>query len=147
MIIFHDLQEMTRKMDKKTSNRIKNTESNSSVNLEKKLLYDEREMLRNKEERKSCILVFLSGIGILVILYLFIRLYIAVGDYIFNSSIFWSIAIIGFIGVALYYLFLIGCYIFNSFGEAKKTGGISIIVLTVFFILMAIVITIMSRCT
>lgn len=148
MTIFQELQEITKKMDEKHSSN-KNTKPIVSTNVhhKEKLSYEERERLRKKKERKSCILLFLSGIALLVLLYLFIRLYIVVGDYVFNSSVFETIAVICFIGIALYLLSLLGGIIYGSFADAKDSGGKSILALAVFLIIMAIVFTLMNKCT
>ena len=146
MTIFQELQEITKKMDEKhSSNKHTKPIVSSNVLHEEKLSYEERERLRKKKERRSCILLFFSGLGLLVILYLFIRLYIVVGDYVFNSSFFETIAVVGFIGIALYLLFLLGSLIYGSFSEAKASGGRSILALVIFLIVVAVGFTLMSK--
>lgn len=148
MNIFYDLQEMTRKMDEKHSFSKKSlSKSENKETPEDQLSYEERQKNKQKEERKSCLFLIVGAIGTLVLLYLFIRLYIVIGDFVFNSSVFWIIAIIGFVGIALYVLFLISGVIYGSFSEAKSSGGRSILALAVFLILVAIVFTLMNRCT
>lgn len=148
MTIFQELQEITRKMDEKhSSNRNRPLLDSTHIEDEEKLTYEERENQRKKKERRNCILLFFGGIGLLVILYLFIQLYIVVGNFVFNSSIFWTIAVICLIGVALYLIFLFGGIIYGSFADAKDSGGKSILVLAIFFIVVAVVFTLMSKCT
>ena len=148
MNIFYDLQEMTRKMDEKHSFSKKSvSKSENKETPENQLPCEDRQKNKQKEIRNSGVLLGVGAIGTLVLLYLFIRLYIVIGDFAFNSSVFWIIAIIGFIGIALYVLFLISGVIYGSFSEAKSSGGRSVLALAVFFILVAIVFTLMNRCT
>ena len=51
------------------------------------------------------------------------------------------------LGMALYMLFLFGGLIHGSFAEAKSSGGRSVLALAVFLILLAVVFTLMNRCT
>ena len=148
MNIFYDLQEMTKKKDEKHSSDKKSMQAREKcAKPQKQLTYEEREKQRQKEDRKSYLFLFVGAIGVLVLLYLFIRWYNVIGDLVFNSSVFWTIAITGFIGIALYMLFLIGSFINSSFAGAKSSGGRSVLALAVFFIIVAIVFTLMNRCT
>lgn len=149
MIMFHELQELTKKMDEKHSSSRNNkpVPEKTSVNPNKKKLHEEREHQSGKGKSKSYVLLVLSGIGALILLYLFIRMYIVLGDYIFNSSVFWIIAVIGLIGTALYLFFLFGSTIYASLTNAKESGGKSILVITVFLLVVAMVFTLMNRCT
>ena len=120
----------------------KRIENSASINS-----YEERQKQKQKNKGKSFILLTAGAIGTIVLLYIIIRLYIVIGDCVFNSSIFWVIATIGLIGMALYMLFLFGGLIHGSFAEAKSSGGRSVLALAVFLILLAIVFTLMNRCT
>lgn len=148
MNIFDDLQEKMRRMDEKHSSvRTSMPASKRIENSEPQLSYEEKQDQKQRSGRKSCILLTVGAIGSIVLLYAFIRLYIIIGDFVFNSSVFWIITTIGFIGMALYMLFLFGGLIHGSFAEAKSSGGRSVLALAVFFILLAIVFTLMNRCT
>ena len=148
MNIFYDLQEKMRRMDEKHSSVRASTPASKRIeNSEPQLSYEEKQNQKQRCERKSCILLTVGAIGAIVLLYVFIRLYIVIGDYVFNSSVFWAIATIGLIGMVLYMLFLFGGLIYGSFTEAKSSGGRSVLALAVFFILLAIVFTLMNRCT
>ena len=148
MNVFYDLQEKTRKMDESHSSGTRSAKtSESKMKRDEELSYDEKEEKERKNERKSCALLAIGVIGTLILLYIFIRLYIAIGNNIFNSSIFEVIAIVGFIGVVLYILSIIGSLICHSFADAKSTGGKSILVLAVFIMVTAIVFTLMNRCS
>lgn len=148
MNIFYDLQEKMRRMDEKHSSFGASTPTSKRIeNSAPQLSYEEKQDQKQRGERKSCILLTVGAIGAIVLLYVFIRLYIVIGDYVFNSSVFWAIATIGLIGMALYMLFLFGGLVYGSFAEAKSSGGRSVLALAVFLILLAIVFTLMNRCT
>lgn len=151
MVIFHELQEFTKKMDEKRSSSCKSVPSSDSANGKPKsevnMPFEAREKIKIKEERKSCALLLIGGIGALVLVYFIIRLYIYFGDFIFNSTVFWLIGVVGFIGIALYILFLIISLIYVSIADAKNSGGKSILAIAVAFIVVAVVFTLMNRCT
>ena len=148
MNIFYDLQEKMRRMDENYSSvrastsASKRIENSASINS-----YEERQKQKQKNKGKSFILLTAGAIGTIVLLYIFIRLYIVIGDCVFNSSIFWVIATIGLIGMALYMLFILGSLVYGSFAEAKISGGRSLLALAVFLMLLAAVFTLMNRCT
>ena len=105
---------MTRKMDEKHSfNKKSVSKSENKETPVNQLPCEERQKNKQKEIRNSGVLLGVGAIGTLVLLYLFIRLYIVIGDFVFNSSVFWIIAIIGFVGIALYVLFLISGVIYG----------------------------------
>lgn len=148
MNIFYGLQEKMRKMDEKHSSVRRSTPASpNNENSHPQLSYEERQKQEQRSERKSYILLAAGAFGAIALLFIFIKYYVLIGDYFINSSVFKIIAIIGFIGMALYMLFLFGGLIDGSFAEAKNSGGRSILVLVVFFIQLAVVFTLMKRCT
>ncbi|WP_198021292.1 hypothetical protein [Prevotella sp. RM4] len=137
-----------RMMDEKHSSVSKSAPTSEKIEKsEPQISYAERQKKRQGNERKSCILLVVGAAGFVVLIYIFIRLYIVIGDYVFNSSIFGTIAIVGFIGAVLYMLFLFGVLIYGSIANAKSSGGISVLAVVVFFILLAAVFALMNSCT